>query len=265
MHRVHLGEFEGPLDLLLFFIRRDEVDVYDIPIARIADEYLAAVRAMQHLDLDGAAEFVYTAALLIQIKARMLLPRPPAAGGEEPEDPRAELVERLVEYVRYREAGERLGEAHDARQRRFARGQASGERERLAPEEGEEPVRATLFDLLRALTAALERGRGAADPYRHEIEREPVLVETQKAWLLDALASGEPRPFVELVEGRSKPFVIGTFLAVLDLLQRQRLRLRLGVDALSFSLEAAEPEVGADASAGAPEATDPASGATLAA
>ena len=90
MHRVHLSEFEGPLDLLLFFIRRDEVDIYDIPIARIADEYLEAVRFVHHLDLDDAAEFVYTAALLIQIKARMLLPRPPAADGEEPEDPRGD-------------------------------------------------------------------------------------------------------------------------------------------------------------------------------
>ena len=111
MHRVHLRDFEGPLDLLLFFIRRDEVDVYDIPIARIADEYLEAVRLMQRLDLDEAAEFIYTAALLIQIKARMLLPRPPAEDGEEPEDPRAELVQRLLEYIQYREAGAQIGEA----------------------------------------------------------------------------------------------------------------------------------------------------------
>lgn len=240
MHRVHLSEFEGPLDLLLFFIRRDEVDVYDIPIARIADEYLEAVRLMQHLDLDSAAEFVYTAALLIQIKARMLLPRPPAVDGEEPEDPRKELVERLLEYVQFREAGERLGGQFDQRQRQYTRGAASDVRETFAPAPEEITYRATLFDLLGALGAALERSADLADPYRHEIRAEPVHVDQQKDWLVATLsASGERRTFVGLVEGRSKPFVIATFLAVLDLLQRQRLVLRLGVDAESFALELA--------------------------
>ncbi|MFQ5570488.1 MAG: segregation and condensation protein A, partial [Rhodothermales bacterium] len=76
MYRVHLQEFEGPLDLLLFFIRRDELDIYDIPIAHIADEFLEYVRLIEEIDLDGVADFIYVAALLISIKVRMLLPRP---------------------------------------------------------------------------------------------------------------------------------------------------------------------------------------------
>ncbi|OZC02791.1 segregation and condensation protein A [Rubricoccus marinus] len=238
MHRVHLSEFEGPLDLLLFFIRRDELDIHDIPISRIADEYLETVRTLSHLDLDDAAEFVYTAALLIQIKARMLLPRPPAVDGEEPEDPRKELVERLLEYVQFREAGEKMGQAFEDRQRRFTRGAASDERLRHAPEAEEVTYRASLFDLLGALAKALERSADLADPYRHAVLRESVAVDEQKEWLLDRLASGERVRFADLMESRSKAFIIATFLAVLDLLQRQRLRLTLGVGAEDFALVA---------------------------
>lgn len=247
MHRVHLREFEGPLDLLLFFIRRDEVDIYDIPIARIADEYLEAVRLMQALDLDEAAEFIYTAALLIQIKARMLLPRPPAEDGEEAEDPRRELVERLLEYIQFREAGEQIGEQFEERQRRFTRGAASDERARLAPSEEEVSYHATLFDLLSALGAALERTARVSAVYQHEIVAESYHVAEQREWLLARLGhETEPVTFRTLVESKSKPFVIATFLAALDLLQRQLVSLRLGVDPEDFALEAArdleEPE-----------------------
>ena len=105
---VELAHFNGPLDLLLSLIRDEKVDIYDIPIGRIADEYLDTVRTLQHLDLDAAADFVYTAALLIQIKARMLLPRPDLDADGEPIDPRTELVERLLEYIRYKEAAQHL-------------------------------------------------------------------------------------------------------------------------------------------------------------
>ena len=108
MYRIRLQEFEGPLDLLLFFIQRDELDIYDIPIAQITDEFLGYVRLIEEIDLDGVADFIYMAALLIHIKARMLLPRPDLDEEGEPIDPRQELVERLLEYVRYKEAAEEL-------------------------------------------------------------------------------------------------------------------------------------------------------------
>ncbi|MEM6325680.1 MAG: segregation/condensation protein A [Bacteroidota bacterium] len=239
MHRVHLRDFEGPLDLLLFFIRRDEVDIYDIPIARIADEYLETVRLMQVLNLDEAAEFIYTAALLIQIKARMLLPRAPVDEGEEPADPRAELVQRLLDYIRFREAGERIGERFEQRQRHAPLGAANDERARLGADSQEVTYRATLFDLLSALGAALERSAGRRDPMEHEVAGETVHVAEQKAWVLAELtARGARVPFRTLVESRCKSFIIATFLAVLDLLQRQRVALRLGVDPDDFALEA---------------------------
>src|SRR4030066_327547 len=102
MYRVKLTEFEGPLDLLLFFIKRDELDIYDIPISKITQEFLEYLHLMTTLDLEVAGDFIVMAATLMQIKVRMLLPREIGPDGEE-EDPRAELVRRLIEYKRYKE------------------------------------------------------------------------------------------------------------------------------------------------------------------
>ena len=249
MHRVQLDEFEGPLDLLLFFIRRDEIDVHDIPIARIADEYLDAVRQSEAVDLDAAADFVYTAALLIQIKARMLMPRPDLDDDGEPVDPRRELVERLLEYVRYKEVSGVLARRHRERQRLFARGQASDERDRLA-RPTETTYRATLFDLVRALGATVERAAGAAAVLRHEVTRESFALDVQRAWLLGRVREGGGA-FRLLVARRSKPFVIVTFLAALDLAQRQAVRLVFGLGPEDFAVEPVVEEGGEGGGEGA--------------
>ena len=239
MHRVHLEPFEGPLDLLLFFIRRDEIDVHDIPIARIADEYLEAVRVMEQVDLDAAADFIYTAAMLIQIKARMLMPRPELDDAGEPIDPRRELVERLLEYVRYKEASGALAGRFEARHRLWTRGEASSERARLgAPTEV--TYRATVFDLISGLGSALERVATQAPQPEHQVERESFAIEVQRAWLLQRAREGGGA-FRALMARRSKPFVIVTFLAVLDLAQRQAIRIVFGHDPQDFAIELGEP------------------------
>lgn len=237
MYRVQLDQFEGPLDLLLFFIKRDEVDIHDIPIARITDQYLEAVRVLKEIDLDGAADFIYTAALLIRIKAQMLLPRSEAENDEEAEDPRRELVERLLEYVRYKEAAERLEGYYDERRRCLTPGASEKERRRLAPPP-EETYRVTLFDLMGALKRALSQAEEPAPEPQHNVTREAVAVDAQKAWLVEILvASEEPRSFVRLMRGRSKPFVISTFLAVLDLVHRQNVDIVFGLGSTDFALE----------------------------
>lgn len=238
MYRVQLDHFEGPLDLLLFFIRRDELDIHDIPISRIADEYLEAVRVLEHVDLDAAADFIYTAALLIQIKARMLMPRPDLDDEGEPIDPRRELVERLLEYVRFKEAAGHLEGRFEARQRLHTRGAASDERERLGPAEDEVTYRATVFDLITALGSALDRSV-AAEEVRHAVARETYALDEQRAWVLDRIAEGGAS-FQVLVAERSKAFVIVTFLAVLDLAQRQAVRVVFGLRAEDFALEPVE-------------------------
>ena len=238
MYRVRLDHFEGPLDLLLFFVRRDELDIHDIPVARIADEYLAVVRTLGALDLDAAADFIYTAALLVQIKTRMLMPRPETGADGEPVDPRAELVARLLEYVQIKEAAGALAGRFEARQRLFPRGQAADERERYA-EPAETTFRATLFDLVSALGAAVARS-AVAEPDRHTVEREAYALDAQRAFVLARLAAGAAS-FAALVAGQTRAFVITTFLAVLDLAQRQAVRVVFGLRPEDFGLELADP------------------------
>ncbi len=235
MYRVQLRQFEGPLDLLLFFIRRDELDVYDIPVARITDEYLAYVRVMEEVDLDGVADFIYMAAILIGIKAKMLLPRPELDDEGEPIDPRAELVERLLEYMRYKEASQHLEQRFEERGERFVRGAAS------APETGEEAeptYRASIFDLISALKRVLDN---APEPESiHPIRRFDYTVEDQQAYLIDALRARGQRSFVSLVADKPRPFVIATFLALLEMAQRHVVRIIPGTSPDDFLLAMAE-------------------------
>lgn len=232
MYRVNLEEFEGPLDLLLYFIRRDELDIFDIPIARIADEYLSYVRVLHEVDLDSVGDFLYMAALLISIKARMLLPAPSAGeDGEEPVDPRRELVERLLEYVRFKEAAERLSVLHEERLDRFTR-RADDARE--AHGETEVRVEASLFDLVSALRRVLAEAPPEA---RHEIRREEYALEDVQVFVRDRLRREKRVSFVALVKTRPRAFVITAFLAVLELARTGEVVLVVPADPADFFVE----------------------------
>jgi len=213
MYRIHLDQFEGPLDLLLFFIRRDELDIYDIPVAQIADEFLEYVRILEEVNLDRIADFIYMAALLISIKAKMLFPKPPAKEEEEPEDPRQELVERLVEYLRYKEATEALSEAHAERSAKYTR-PASVIPETSVQPEKEIYTNATVFDLISSLRRLLLE---APDEPVHAVVRLDYTVEEQQVFVRDWLMTRGAARFTEMVRSRTKPFIIATFLAVLEL------------------------------------------------
>ncbi|MEM6337831.1 MAG: segregation/condensation protein A, partial [Bacteroidota bacterium] len=188
MYAVRLADFEGPLDLLLFFIRRDELDIHDIPIAQIADEYLAYVRVLDEVDLDGAGEFVYMAALLISIKTQMLLPRPAAEDGEEAFDPRKELVDRLLEYMRFKEAAGELAFQEGQRAALYAR-QSPAERKRYAGSDDFITYDYSVFQLVSALKRVLDR---AADeePEMHVVQAESYSVEDQRTFVLDRVRAG---------------------------------------------------------------------------
>ena len=239
MYRVRLDQFEGPLDLLLFFIQRDELDIYDIPIARITDEFLGYVRLIEQIDLDSAGEFVYVAALLISIKARMLLPSPELDEEGEPIDPRQELVERLLEYVRYKEASSQLERRYDARADLYTRGDASAEATKETVPEPEHTPDASLFDLVAALRRILTEA--PPEPV-HAVERLEYSVEGQRAFVLGRLPERGRLSFGALVRERSKPFVIATFLAVLELARLGTLRLALAPTAMDFYLLRRPPE-----------------------
>ena len=236
MYRVQLQNFEGPLDLLLFFIRRDELDIYDIPVARITDEYLDYVRLLEEVDLDGVGDFIYMAAILIGIKARMLLPRPELDDEGEPIDPRAELVQRLLEYMRYKEAAGHLEDRFEIRAEQFVRGAASDVRG--AVEDDLEPsYRVSVFDLISVLQRVLDEAPD--DAVLHPVLRYDFTVEEQQAYVLQRIRSGKTS-FVQLVREQPKAFVITTFLAILELVQRRAVRIVDGVTSEDFWLAPGE-------------------------
>ncbi|MGA2192962.1 MAG: segregation/condensation protein A [Nitrospirota bacterium] len=214
-YSIKLPLFEGPLDLLLHLIKKNEVDIYDIPIALVAEQYLEYIELMKEMNLDVAGEFLVMAATLTQIKSRMLLPpKEGEAGEDEGQDPRAMLVEKLLEYKRFKEAAEELGQRESLWRDVFVR-QGKG-----AWEDGGEPDGETLFnfgllDLMDALKRVMKNV--PADRF-HEITGESISITDKINHILERLESAESITFESLFEGaRSRGEVIITFLALLEL------------------------------------------------
>ncbi len=224
-YTVKLQAFEGPFDLLLFLIEKNEVDIWDIPIAEITAQYLAYIRAMQELDLELASEFLVVAAKLLAIKSRMLLPTPPAEADEEPEDARAELVHDLLEYKRFKEAASMLGELEH--QRALLCGRPDEEAHYLSLFTPPDPLQGVqLPDLGRALQNVLQRLREADMEDGLEIRRAEITVRDKMDLLTERLFShGGSASFTELfADGRSRLDVIVQFLALLELIHMGLLR-----------------------------------------
>jgi segregation and condensation protein A len=218
---IKLDVFEGPLDLLLHLIKRNEVQVSDIPIALITDQYLATLAQLQELNLDGAGEYLVMAATLMLIKSRMLLPVDPDEQVDPEEDPRAELVQQLLEYQRYREAAERLAGRVVLERDVF---RSTGERlEPGATADGEPPVRdASLADLLEALRTVLTRAQA---PAAHEIFRPGLSVAECAQRILARFALDDEVEFTALFEPQAlRDEIIVTFLALLELIRLRAVR-----------------------------------------
>lgn len=212
--QVKLQMFEGPLDLLLHLIREHQLDILDIPIARITDEYLRYLTMMQELDLDVAGEFLVMAATLIHIKSKLLLPPDEEGEGEEPTeaDPRAALVNQLLEYKRFKEAAQTLG-VLEAEQLLLHHRESPA-----IPLEVEGPLQISMLELLRAFRQVLRRVDGTAPL---EITPEELNVGQRIVRLLDQLAQESPLEFTRLFAAAARRAeVIVTFLALLELLRR---------------------------------------------
>ncbi len=220
--RIRLPEFEGPLDLLLHLIRKNEVDIHDIPIAPITRQYMEYLDLMKELNLDVAGEFMVMAATLIHIKSKMLVPVNPteAEGEEETEDPRDELVRRLLEFQRYKEAA---GLLHQKREIRAATWTRPDTALPAFDDAGEEMLEAGLYDLIGAFKELLERRKTLL---AHEVEHEGKSVEERMEELLDMLREGQSLEFLELFASEeTKPGMILTFLALLELIRLKRIKV----------------------------------------
>lgn len=214
-----LDIFEGPLDLLLFLIRKDEIDITDIPIARITDEYLKLLRLMQWCDLEIAGEFIVMAATLLRIKSAMLLPRDPEE--EDEEDPREELVAALLEYKKFKEGAAILNRREDEERFIYARTDFSAG---PMPAKSRFVMDSTLYDLLSAFHDVVSR-------IEHETEHKVLIaektVEERIAELDDLLDRQESLEFAALFAGlAARWLVVVTFLAILEMVRLRRITVR---------------------------------------
>jgi segregation and condensation protein A len=213
---VELERFHGPLDLLLHLIRQQDIDILDIPIARITGQFLAAVERIRALDLDRAGEFLEMAATLVRIKAQLLLPTP-AVEGEE--DPRAELVRRLLEYEQVQEISRRLRATEAERARRFRKGYVPV---RAVPVEVDTPLETTWDEVLAAALAVRD-----PEPMEHRVGTRPVSLEEKLDLILTTLSKAKRVEFKRLLHPfRERVHGVMTLLAGLELTRRRKVRLR---------------------------------------
>lgn len=228
-YAVKLPIFEGPLDLLLHLIRQNEVDIRDIPVALIGQQYLDYIELMREMNIDIAAEYLVMAATLALIKSRMLLPSEGAEGEDEAIDPRAELVARLLEYQRFKEAAHSLAERRWLDRDIYKIG-APG-----APStpEAEREIEVGLFDLIEAFRTVLDEWGGTSRA--HAVEGEPVTVRERMLFVMEQLAGRSQMEFAEIFRTEasgppSRSILIATFLAILELARLEALSLFQGVN-----------------------------------
>jgi len=222
--KVKIPDFEGPLDLLLFFIKRDELDIYNIPIAYITNEFLEYMHIMQMLDLELAGEFIVMAATLMQVKARMLLPHILHEEGEEELDPRAELTQRLLEYKRFKESSEELQEMELEQRKRFYRMHFKQDIKLQDPEEDESILKdVTLFHLIKAFQTAITN---IPKPVLHEVRTIPYSIEEQGRFLMNFFHERREYNFLDVIDHmREKIQLVVTFIALLELIRAHRVRI----------------------------------------
>lgn len=218
--RLQLEKFEGPMDLLLHLIKKEEIDIYDIPIARVTDQYLQYLSDLRSMNLDVEGEFLFMAATLVHIKSRMLLPRPPVGeDGETPEDPREELVQLLLEYQRFKAVGQYLTERAQLRQASWPRGQIGWD---FVEEVAENTGDLTLYQLATAFFEILKEER----PPSVELTQNLYTVEDKLAEFKKILAERDSIDFSEYFRGlSSRHEKIVSFLALLELARQAFLRI----------------------------------------
>lgn len=237
---IKLPVFEGPFDLLLFFIERDELDIYNIPIATITDDFLAYMRQMQDLNIDLASEFIVVAATLMRIKAKMLLPRKQVDEEGNEVDPRGELVERLLEYKRYKSTMEDLRRLEELRAFMNPRGFAVTEIRKLAEHAlaDAEMESVTLYKLLRVFQRIMTKFEEDGKKKQvHTIYNFNYTIQEQKEYLFSKIKKGKKYNFEKIflaLENRIHAIV--TFLALLELLNAQELALVQGSGSNNFWL-----------------------------
>lgn len=241
---IKLPLFEGPFDLMLFFIERDELDIYDIPISKITNDFLDYVHHLEKMEIEVASEFILFAATLMKIKSRMLLPRPEINEHGEEVDPREELVRNLLEYKKYKSVVEELTQLESDRMSKEKRGNLAKELQELSKLEDVEAElhHVDLYKLLKVFQKCMSRMASRSEETKHTVIQYPYTIEQQKDFVLEKISFKQQVPFTEFISYKpDKIFVIYTFLAILELLQLSQVTIIIGEGYNNFWVEKIEP------------------------
>jgi segregation and condensation protein A len=233
---IKLPQFEGPFDLLLFFIERDELDIHDIPIARIADDFLNYIHQMNNLNMELASEFIFVAATLMRIKAKMLLPRFVAEEDGEL-DPKAELVRKLIEYKKFKLVCEELRPMEEERFKQERRGNIAFDLQQVekAVVPGEELAELTLYKLMIVYDKVTKRFLNRTEEVKHTVVQYPYTIEKQKKAINDLLMINNKLDFKAIVgNSENKVHFVYNFLAVLEMLQQEIINIQIGLGYNNF-------------------------------
>ncbi len=241
---IKLPLFEGPFDLLLFFIERDELDIYDIPIAKITNDFLDYLHQLETLNVELASEFILVAATLMRIKSRMLLPRPQLDEQGNEIDPREELVKHLLEYKKYKSVVEIFQKMEDSELQKEKRGNILKEVKALAASVNVEAELQTvdLYKLMQVVEKVCRRYEEEKNRPVHQVVQYPYTVEGQKEYILNELTRKPNLAFSEmLTQNPTRVALIFNFLAILEMLSLGTLDIRVGEGYNNFWINLREP------------------------
>jgi len=234
---IKLPQFEGPFDLLLFFIERDELNIHDIPIARITDDFLAYIQHMNTLNIELASEFIFVASTLMRIKAKMLLPRPELDEDGNEIDLKQDLVQKLIEYKKFKEVCEELKVLEDNRFQIEKRGNIAYNLQLLASEAdpGEELTSFDLYKLMKVYDRLMNNYLNKSNEVKHTVVQYPYTIEQQKQAIATLLTINKKLDFSAIQKfSENKVHFVYNFLAILEMLQQQLLEIQLGLGYNNF-------------------------------
>lgn len=245
-YKISLPQFEGPFDLLLFFIERDELDIYDIPITKLIQDFTAYIHSMESLNIELASEFILFVSILMRIKAKMLLPRKEMDEQGNEIDPRQELVDKLLEYKKYKQAAMELAEKEAERLLQMKRGNIREELSAIGEvsSEGTEVQTLTLYKLMTSFEKVLQRMKERQNKPQHVVFRYNYTTEGSREYVLGLSMHERTLSFESIFDHcNDRIHAIFLFLAILELIQQHFLKIMVGEGSNNFIIEYTDPDV----------------------
>ncbi len=239
-YQIRLSQFEGPFDLLLFFIERDELDIYNIPIHKLIKDFLDFIHSEETLNIELSSEFILFVSTLMRIKAKMLLPRKELDDQGNEIDPRQELVNKVLEYKRFKEAAARLAEMEDERMKLIRRGNLHRELVQIGEESGEgtEIQSISLFKLMKIFEKVMIRQQQRNNQPRHTVVQYNYTIEATREYMIELVVREKTVPFERIIETcENRIHAIFIFLSILELVQQGQMNILIGEGRNNFILE----------------------------